>query len=269
MGDFFISAEDLAHRMATAEPVRVFDVRRPPAIEPGSRFLPGSRWRNHGEATQWAGSLPRDRLIVLNCMHGHNVSQIGTALLREQGYNARALAGGVDGWIAAGLPTVAQSKLCPVASKPGVWVTGVNPGVRRVACAWLISRFIDPDAVFHFVEAEWVLDVAEELSGTAIAAPGVTAGDGRDLCSFDTLLSEFDLDDPVLAQLAAMVRGSGARADGPAVETAGLQAVMLGNCLVGKSDHDAMRRGFPVYDALYARLRLTDRHSISRQPTTD
>ena len=86
MGDFFISAEDLSHRLATAEPVRIFDVRRPPAIEPGSKFLPGGRWRNHVEALDWATGLSRDNLIVLNCMHGHNVSQIATALLREKGY---------------------------------------------------------------------------------------------------------------------------------------------------------------------------------------
>ncbi len=94
MGDFFISAQELSLRLAKAEPLRVFDVRRPAAIEPQSRFLPGSRWRNHLEVVEWAQSMRRDSLLVVNCMHGHNVSQISAALLREAGYNARALQGG-------------------------------------------------------------------------------------------------------------------------------------------------------------------------------
>ncbi|MEM7637050.1 MAG: chromate resistance protein ChrB domain-containing protein [Pseudomonadota bacterium] len=256
MGDFFISAEDLSHRLANAEPVRIFDVRRPPAIEPGSRFLPGSRWRNHVDALHWADGLSRESLIVLNCMHGHNVSQIATALLRERGYNAHALAGGVDGWIEAGLPTVGQSGLCPVDAKPSTWITRISPKVDRVACPWLISRFIDPDAVFHFAEAEWVIDIADELSGIAFDTPGAVIEHDGDLCSFDTLLREFDLNDPVLAQLATIVRGADTGKNDLAPEAAGLLAVMLGNSMLGKTDHDVLRLGFPVYDALYARLKL-------------
>ncbi len=262
MGDFFISAEDLSHRLAIAEPVRVFDVRRPPAIEPASRFLPGSRWRNHVAALDWARGLPRDQLIVLNCMHGHNVSQIATALLRENGYNARALTGGVDGWIEAGLPTVGQSKLCPVDAQPGIWVTRINPTIDRVACPWLISRFIDPEAKFYFAEADWVNDIADELSGIAFDTPGAGIEHDGELCSFDTLLREFDLDDAVLAQLATIVHGADTDRIDLAPEAAGLLAVMLGNSIVGKSDYDVMRLGFPVYDALYACLKLAGTETV-------
>ncbi len=268
MGDFFISTEDLSHRLATAEPLRIFDVRRPPAIEPGSRFLPGSRWRNHVEALDWAKGLSRDSLIVLNCMHGHNVSQVATALLREKGYNARALAGGVDGWVEAGLPTVGQSRLCPVDARPGTWVTRINPKIDRVACPWLISRFIDPDAVFHFAEAEWVIDIADELSGIAFDTSGAVIEHDGDLCSFDTLLREFDLNDPVLAQLATIVRGADTDRNNLAPEAAGLLSIMLGNSIVGKTDHDVMRLGLPVYDALYARLKLSRNETHGWQPMT-
>ncbi len=269
MGDFFISADDLSHRLATAEPVRVFDVRRPAAIEPGSRFLPGSRWRNHVAAPDWASGLPRDRLIVLNCMHGHNVSQIATALLRQHGFNARVLAGGVDGWVEAGLPTLGQSRLSPVDAVPGIWVTHLNPSMGRVACAWLISRFIDPDAVFQFAEQEWLLDIAEELSGIAFSTPGAAVEQDGEICSFDMLLREFDMNDPVLAQLATMVRGTDRDSSVPTPETAGVQAVIQGNAVVGKSDHDMLRLGFPVYDALYARLKLAGNEIRGRQPMAD
>lgn len=254
MGDFFISAEDLTHRLATAEPVRIFDVRRPAAIEPGSRFLPGSRWRNHLDVHDLAGGMSRDDLIVFNCMHGHNVSQIATALLREKGYNARALAGGVDGWIDAGLPTIGQSSLCPVDGKPSIWVTGIAPGINRVACPWLISRFIDPDAVIHFAEAEWVINIADELGGIAFDTPGAVVENDGKLCSFDTLLREFDLNDPVLEQLAVIVRGAHTGRIDLAPEAAGLLSIMLGNSILSKTGHDVLRLGYPVFDALYARL---------------
>lgn len=269
MGDFFISAEDLAHRLAKAEPVRIFDVRRPPAIKHGSRFLPGSRWRNHLAALEWAVNLSRENLIVLNCMHGHNVSQIATALLRQQGYNARALAGGVDGWIAAGLPTIGQSRLCRVDAKPGTWVTRSHPRIDRVACPWLISRFIDPDAVIHFAEAEWVIDIAEELAGIAFDTPGAVIEHDGELCSFDTLLREFDLKDPVLDQLAIIVRGADTDRNDLAPEAAGLLSIMLGNAILGTTDHDVMQLGFPVYDALYARLKLSGNESHGWQPKAE
>ncbi len=269
MGDFFISPAELSRRIAMAEPLRIFDVRRPPAIESDSRFLPGSRWRNHMDALDWAASLSRDNLIVLNCMHGHNVSQIATAKLRSAGYNARALAGGVDGWKDNGFPTIGQSKLAPVSSKPTTWVTRINPKVDRVACPWLISRFIDPDAVFHFAEPEWVNEIAQELGGVAFDTPGAPIEHDGDLCSFDTLLREFDLDDPSLQQLAEIVRGADTGRNDLAPEAAGLLAVMLGNSIIGRTDHQTLHHGFPVYDALYARLRLAADEQHGWQPMSN
>lgn len=256
MGEFFISAVELSHRLSIAEPLRILDVRRPPAIQKSSRFLPGSRWRNHMEALDWASGMSRDTLIVLNCMHGHNVSQIATALLREKGYNARALAGGVDGWMDAGMPTIGQSRLAPVQAPPTTWVTRINPRIDRVACPWLIARFIDPDAVFHYAEPEWVIDIAEELGAVAYDTPGAVIEHDGELCSFDTLIREFDLNDPALAKLAVIVRGADTNRHELAPEAAGLLAVMLGNSIVGKTDHEIMRLGFPVYNALYARIKL-------------
>ncbi len=266
MGDFFISASELFQRMATAEPLRVFDVRRAAAIEPGSRFLPGSRWRNHLEARDWARDLSPGQLIVLNCMHDHNVSQTATARLREAGYNARALRGGVDGWIAEGLPTVGQSPFCPVAAKPSDWVTRTNPKIDRIACPWLIKRFIDPDASMLFAEPDWVIDIARELGAVSFDTPGADIEHDGDLCSFDTLLREFDLNDPALAKLAVIVRGADTDHNELAPEAAGLLAVMLGNALVGSTDHHVMQLGFPVYDALYARLCLASGERHGWQP---
>ena len=242
---------------------RVFDVRRATALVPASRFIPGTRWRDHMEAAEWSSRLPQGQPLVLTCMHGHNVSQLATSSLRAKGFDARALAGGIEGWMAAGLPTVGQSPLFPVADQaPSRWVTRINPKIDRIACPWLITRFIDPDAEFFFVEPQWVLDVATEMGAVAFDTPGAPIEHDGELCSFDTFLSQFALDDPALHQLAVIVRGADTDRNDIAPEAAGLLAVSLGNALVARSDHHALDLGYPVYDALYARLRLAadERH---------
>ena len=123
--------------------------------------------------------------------------------------------------------------------------------------------------MFHFAEAEWVIDIADELSGVAFDTPGAVIEHDGDLCSFDTLLREFDLNDPILAQLATIVRGADTDRNGLAPEAAGLLSIMLGNSILGKADHDVMRLGVPVYDALYARLKLAGNEIHGWQPMTD
>jgi rhodanese-related sulfurtransferase len=266
MSDFFITPRELFERMAKAEPLRIFDVRRSAAIEPMSRFLPGARWRDHMASRDWARGLPDGQLIALNCMHGHNISQLAAARLREAGHNARALQGGIAGWIEAGLPTVGQSRLAPVTAPPGVWVTRINPKIDRVACPWLIKRFIDPDARILFAEPDWVIEIARELGAISFDAPGADIEHDGELCNFDTLLREFNLDDSALARLAVIVRGADTDHNELAPEAAGLLAIKLGNSLVGSSDHHVMQLGFPVYDALYARLCLASDERHGWQP---
>lgn len=268
MGDFFIFPHELRERLARAQAVRVIDVRRAGTLDSGSRFIPGARWRNHLEMTECARALPEGQLIVLNCLHGHNVSQLATATLRKAGYNARALAGGIESWLEAGLPTIGQSRLAEPNSSASLWITRLNPKIDRVACPWLIRRFIDPDARFRFVEPDWVLDIARELGGTSFDIPGADIEHDGELCSFDTLLREFDLNDPALAKLAMIVRGADTDRPNLAPEAAGLLAIMLGNALVGETDHDVLQLGFPVYDALYARLALAEHETHGWEPMT-
>ena len=268
MGDFFISPHDLQNLRARAHPVRVLDVRRAAALDEESRLIPGARWRDHLQTLDWAKQLQADCLIVVNCMHGHNVSQMAAATLREAGYNARALVGGIEGWLEAGFPTIRQGKLAGAASPSSLWITRLNPKIDRVACPWLIRRFMDPDARFQFVEPDWVLDIARELGGISLDTPGADIEHDGELCSFDTLLREFDLHDPALAKLAMIVRGADTDRLDLAPESAGLLAVMLGNALIGAADHDVLQLGFAVYDALYARLALAEHETHGWEPMT-
>ena len=256
MSEFFITPLDLRQRMAKGQPLRVFDVRRPSAIEPQSRFVPGARWRSHKDASAWASQLPSGTLIVVNCMHGHNVSQLAASTLRQAGSNAMVLEGGIVGWIDAGLPTVGQSPLAPIMAPPTTWVTRLGPKVDRVACSWLIRRFIDPDARFLFAEPDWVNDIAAELNAVAFDTPGAPIEHDGNLCSFDTLLREFSLNDPALAELAVIVRAADTNRNDLAAEAAGLLAIMLGNSARLEACHDVVQIGIPVYDAIYARCVL-------------
>ncbi len=267
MGDFFISPQELWAVTARHERLRIFDVRRRPAIEAASRFIPGSRWRDHMRVADWAATQERDKPMVLACMHGHNVSQMTGATLRDNGFCARVLAGGVEGWLKQDLPSVGQCELLPFdADQPSQWVTRLGAGIDRIACSWLIRRFIDPAARIHFVETDWVLDVAEEMNAIAFNTPGAGIEHDGAECSFDALVEMFQMNDPVVKQLAVIIRGAETNRHELAPEAAGLIAVSLGNAAIARNDQHALQLGMPVYDALYTRLRLTAGETDDRQP---
>ncbi|MGQ0570214.1 MAG: chromate resistance protein ChrB domain-containing protein [Armatimonadota bacterium] len=139
------------------------------------------------------------------------------------------------------------------------WVTRERARVDRIACPWLISRFIDRDPTFLFVPADQVLKVAEREPAIPYDVPGVEFGHQGERCSFDAILDKYGLDDPALYAVALIVRGADTDARHLTPESAGLYAVASGFQLIAGDDHDNMARQFPVYDALYAfcRSRVT------------
>lgn len=132
------------------------------------------------------------------------------------------------------------------------WITRERPKIDRIACPWLISRFIDPAAEFLYVPAADVLKVAAETGATPYDIPSVEMTHVGELCSFDAFLSKHALHDPALQQLATIVRGADTSRLDLAPQSAGLYAVSLGLSQVFKNDHDMLRHGVVVYDALYA-----------------
>jgi hypothetical protein len=219
--------------------------------------LPAARWRDHTATGDWSQQLPADCEVLVYCAHGHNVSQLAAASLRERGHRARSLGGGIEAWRQAGHPLIRKAGL-PGRNEatPSVWVTRVHPKIDRIACPWLIRRFIDAEARFLFVEPEFVKDVAEEVGGIAYDIEGVDLTHRGEGCTFDTLLDELCLDDGALRALALIIRGADTGRPDLAPEAAGLLAVSLGiSALSGGNDAGALERGFPIYDALYAWLR--------------
>jgi rhodanese-related sulfurtransferase len=254
LSPFFIDPQDLFARLGRADWPLVIDTCRPEKYAAQPRGLPTARWRNHLTVDAWAHEVTDVRHVVVACVHGHNVSQSVVAALRGRGVNAQVLRGGVEGWIAAGLPTVTKSVLPGRdETKPSRWITRVRPKIDRIACPWLITRFIDSRAQFQFVEPDYVLPIAQETGAVAYDIAGAPFEHNGPLCTFDTLIDAFGIKDNALATVAKIVRGADTAVLELAPEAAGLLAISLGvSVLAGENDHEALERGFLIYDALYA-----------------
>ncbi len=262
MGEFFIDIEDLVGRVGTAAMPAVIDVRRRSVYEADGTVLPTARWRDHAEVDRWSREFDPSVPVVLYCVHGHQVSQAPTAILRARGYDVRILRGGIEGWREAGAPLLAKAGWPERDdSGPSRWVTRAGPKVDRIACPWFIRRFVDPAAEILFVEADQVLAAAEEIGGIPFDIAGVDFGHHGDGCSFDAFLERFEIDDPALRRLATIVRGADTGQPDLAPEAAGLRAVSLGISAIAVSDEEAVVRGSALYDALFAWCR------ISAEPT--
>jgi hypothetical protein len=133
------------------------------------------------------------------------------------------------------------------------WITRQGAKTDRVACPWLIKKFIDPQAGFLFVPEDQVLEVARREGGKSFDCPGADYTHREGKCSFEVLLEAYRLNDPVLQVLARIVHGADIPADvGIVAEAAGLQAIAHGFAAICPDDHRKLDLEFPVYDALYA-----------------
>ena len=150
------------------------------------------------------------------------------------------------------------------------WVTRERPKIDRVACPWLIARFIDTEAEFLFVPSDEVSKVARQSGAVPYDIEGVELTHEGPLCSFDAFLAKYQLQDPSLVALASIVRGADTDRLDTAPQCAGLLAVSLGLSRLFEDDHEQLRHGFIVYDALYAWLRdaRSERHSWNPQRKT-
>jgi rhodanese-related sulfurtransferase len=245
-----IEVAALAHSLGSAAWPRIVDVRRRETAEATGRALPTARWRSHEKVEQWAGELMPGEAVVVYCAHGHELSQGVAAVLRAHGLAIRYLRGGYAAWAEAGLPTI-DVAAARRHGEPGVWVTRERPKIDRIACPWLLRRFVDRDAAIHYVAAEETLAVADLLGGTAFDIAGAPLEHDGPLCTFDTMIRHFGIDDPTLAAVAEIVRGADTHRFELAPQAAGLLAVSLGLSQLHGDDLAMLAAGMPIYDALY------------------
>jgi hypothetical protein len=164
------------------------------------------------------------------------------------------LEGGSLAWAAAGQPMIPAAKLPPPDARGRTtWVTRARPKVDRIACPWLIRRFIDPKAVFLFVAASEVPAVAERFGATPfdIEGEGVVWTHRGELCTFDVMVEEFGLGTDALRRLATIVRGADTARLDLAPEAAGLLAASLGLSRIYTDDLAQLDAGLDLYDAFY------------------
>jgi rhodanese-related sulfurtransferase len=263
---FSISARDLWNAIATRDAPLIIDVRRRDIYDAAAGLLPASVWREPAEFAQWSPALDPRRPVVVACKAGKELSQFITAELRAAGCNASMLEGGYAAWSEAALPLIDRAVFARLAPRrPSVWVTRRRPKIDRIACPWLIRRFIDASAKILFVDPAYVEAAAAEVGGIPFDIANVEILHDGERCSFDTMLKLFGLEsEPALARLALIVRGADTARPDIAAEAAGLHAISLGlSALAGDDDHGLLERGFMVYDALFAWLRFAadERHN--------
>ena len=246
-----ITVQQLSRLIGLPSAPAIVDVRTEEDYAAAPHLIPGSRRRDFRTVKTWAGDYQRPqrhrhvparpeaepRRCRLDAARGHRRANAGRRLR------------GVEG---AGHLLVRTEKL-PARDEHDrtVWVTRARPKVDRIACPWLIRRFVDPGAVFLFVAPSEVLPVAERFSATPFDIDGVFWSHRGETCTFDTMIAEFGLKSEPLSRLAAIVRGADTAKLDLAPEAAGLLAASLGYSRMYRDDLAQLDAALALYDAFY------------------
>lgn len=262
-----ISCDQLARLLGTPKSPILLDVRRDAIRAEDPRLVPGARvLEEHDLAPRRLSALARELAgpVVVICAEGHRLSQGTAAWLRHEGLQAEYLLGGQAAWTAFGLPLIDPGKIT-ARDEHGrsLWITRSRPKIDRIACPWLIRRFVDPRAVFLFVAPAEVQGVAERFGAMPYDIEGTFWSHRDDLCTFDVLLAEFGLSTPGLDRLALIVRGADTARLDLAPECAGLLAASLGLSRMYSDDLAQLEAGIAIYDAFYrwARDAVGEQHN--------
>jgi len=226
----------------------LLDVRRLKAYREAGETIAGALRRDPETLADWAASLPASAELVAYCVHGHEVSQGVAEALGQRGMRARFLEGGIEAWKATQGPL--DPKPAGAATR---WITRERPKIDRIACPWLISRFIDRDAEFLYVPKEEVRAAAAKREAVPYDVAGAPFTHDGELCSFDAFIKHYRLGgDAALARLARIVRGADTGQPDLAPQVPGLLAISQGLSRNFADDHEMLKHGMVVYDALYS-----------------
>ena len=246
-----ISTEKLSRLIGTVNAPALIDVRIDEDFASDPRLIPGAIRRSHRDIQDWAGGLTGKSAVVI-CQKGQELSEGTAAWLRHDKIAAEILEGGHVAWKEAQLPTVPSDKI-PKRDGRGrtVWVTRERPKIDRIACPWLIRRFVDPAAVVLFVAPSEVVETAERFNATSFDIENVFWSHRGELCTFDVMVREFGLSTPALDRLATMVRGADTARLDLSPEAPGLLAASLGLSRMLDDDLEQLDAGILLYDAFY------------------
>ena len=259
-----VSAAELYAHLGTAWAPALVGVRRQDAFDADDRQIIGALRHAPEEVDRWSWELPVGRTVVAYCSHGGDVSEGVANTLRAAGVKAAYLEGGISAWQEMQLPT--RRKLSGRADNK--WVTREHPKIDRIACPWLVSRFINPGAEFIYVPPDQVTAVAEQIGGIPYDIKGAEFGHVGDRCSFDAIVRIFDIKDRALDRVAMVVRGADTSRHDLAPECEGLYAISFGLSANFPDDHEMLRHGLVIYDALYTWCRKVPATAAAQPPKT-
>lgn len=239
-----ITPAQLMRQIGLPDAPAIVDVRIAEDIAADPNLIPTSRTFAHSalNPADFAG-----RRVVVACQRGLKLSEGAAALLRSHGIAAEVLEGGNLAWLAAGFPRVPLAAL----PKTNLWVTRQRPKIDRIACPWLIRRFVDPGARFLFVSPSEVTEVAARFQATAFDIDGAFFSHRGEMCSFDTMINTFGLAHDALNRLALVVRAADIGRPDLSPQAAGLLALSVGLSRQFRDDNHQLEVGMTFYDALY------------------
>jgi len=246
-----ITISQLARLVGTPDAPQILDVRTDSDHAADPRMLPAAIRRSHTTVAAWASAYA-GRSVAVVCQRGQKLSQGVAAWLRHAGARAESLEGGFEAWTKAGALLVRPDRL-PEPDSEGrtVWVTRARPKIDRVACPWLIRRFVDRNAVFLFVPPGDVADVADRFAATPFDIEGTFWSHRGPLCTFDVMLEEFGLRSDAHERLAHIVRAADTNRLDLAPQAAGLLAASLGFSRMYRDDLAQLDATMSLYDAYY------------------
>jgi len=246
-----ISRQQLSRLIGTNEAPIIIDVRMDDDFAADPRLLPAAQRRDYTKVADWANDCGRANAVVV-CQKGLKLSEGVAAWLRQSGTHAEILEGGFEAWARAGGMLVTESTL-PQRDAKGrtLWVTRARPKIDRIACPWLIRRFVDRDAVFLYVAQSEVPAVAERFNATPFDIDGVLWSHRGEMCTFDVMLQEFGLQSEALGRLATIVRGADTDRLDLAPQAAGLLAASLGLSRMFEGDLAQLDASMLLYDSFY------------------
>lgn len=229
----------------------IVDISIDPDFTEDPFLIPGAFRHPHTDIAGLKGRLG-GRACVVVCQKGIKLSQGLASRLRADGHRAEYLQGGNFAWRDhADAPRVRAAAIPPAVDGATLWVTRHRPKIDRIACPWLIRRFVDPGARVLFVSPSEVAGVAERYGATPFDVEGVFWSHREERCTFDTMLEEFGLQSPALLGLAQVVRAADTNTHSLAPQAAGLLAISVGLSRQYRDDTAQLEAGMALYDALY------------------
>lgn len=246
-----ITVPQLLRLIGTPQAPTIVDVCIDEDYHADPRLIPGA-FRHPFTRIEELSDRLKGRRVVVVCHKGKKLSQGAAALLRARGVETETLQGGNVAWREADAPLVPAAAIPGETATGGTrWVTRQRPKIDRIACPWLIRRFVDPAATFLFVAPSEVLDVADRFAATPFDIEGVAWSHRGEKCTFDVMVETFELASEPLARVADIVRGADTNRHDLAPEAAGLLAISLGLSRMYRDDLAQLEAGMVVYDALY------------------